>query len=93
MRSVLPAVLCAANREHLYVADRRGESADRGASARRKAPKHDEIFGIFPQLADHRKRRAGLLSGGWRQMLGIGMGLMSGPSLLLLDEPTAALSR
>jgi len=59
---------------------------------RRKARRQDEVYGIFPQLIDYRKRRAGLLSGGGRQMLGIAMGLMSGPSLLLLDEPTAALS-
>lgn len=52
----------------------------------------EDIYRIFPQLLDYRKRRAGLLSGGGRQMLGIGMGLVSNPSLLVLDEPTAALS-
>ncbi|MEX0807312.1 MAG: ABC transporter ATP-binding protein [Dongiaceae bacterium] len=54
--------------------------------------KLDDIFRIFPQLAEFRRRKAGLLSGGGRQMLGISMGLMSDPALLLLDEPTAALS-
>jgi branched-chain amino acid transport system ATP-binding protein len=61
-----------------------------GKSLRQK--QKDEVYEIFPQLAGYRKRRAGLLSGGGRQMLGIGMGLMSDPRLLLLDEPTAALS-
>jgi branched-chain amino acid transport system ATP-binding protein len=54
--------------------------------------KFDDILRIFPQLVEFRRKRAGLLSGGGRQMLGISMGLMSDPSLLLLDEPTAALS-
>lgn len=54
--------------------------------------KLDDVFGVFPQLAELRRRKAGLLSGGGRQMLGISMGLMSDPALLLLDEPTAALS-
>ncbi len=55
-------------------------------------PLKDEIFATFPVLANRRKQRAGTLSGGERQMLAMGKALMLKPSLLLLDEPSAALS-
>jgi len=52
----------------------------------------DEIFTRFPRLAQRRSQRAGTLSGGERQMLAMGKALMLKPSLMLLDEPSAALS-
>ena len=52
----------------------------------------DEVFNLFPVLRNLRPRKAGFLSGGEQQMLAIGMALVVGPKLLLLDEPLLGLS-
>ena len=52
----------------------------------------DKIYDTFPVLAKRRNQRAGTLSGGERQMLAMGRAMMLEPKLLILDEPSAALS-
>ncbi|WP_170845130.1 ABC transporter ATP-binding protein [Chitinasiproducens palmae] len=52
----------------------------------------DDVYGWFPRLRERRRTLAGNLSGGEQQMLGIGMGLMRAPRVLLLDEPTLGLA-
>jgi branched-chain amino acid transport system ATP-binding protein len=55
-------------------------------------PQLDEIFEAFPRLRERAKQRAGTLSGGEQQMLGVGMALMSRPRLLIVDELSLGLA-
>ena len=52
----------------------------------------NEVFALFPRLAERRKQLAGTLSGGEQQMLAIGRCLMGCPELIMLDEPSLGLA-
>ncbi len=51
-----------------------------------------KVFDFFPALRDRRNQIAGSLSGGESQMLAIGRGLMAGPKIILIDEPSQGLA-
>lgn len=63
-------------------------------SKNRASVKNDleEIYTLFPRLAERRTQMAGMLSGGEQQMLAMGRALMSHPKLLMLDEPSMGLA-
>ncbi|HEV8672572.1 MAG TPA: ABC transporter ATP-binding protein [Methylomirabilota bacterium] len=73
-----------------------GENLELGAwtlaDRRGRARQLEQVFVLFPVLAERRRQRAASLSGGERQMLAIGIGLMSAPVLLLIDEPSIGLA-
>ncbi len=72
------------------------ENLEMGAfsvSDKRRLPRlMDNVFELFPRLAERRKQKAGTMSGGEQQMLAMGRALMSEPRLVLMDEPSLGLA-
>ena len=73
------------------------ENLEVPAFARRATPgdlrsRLDQVFEVFPILAERRHQKAASLSGGQQQMLAVGRGLMSAPRLLMVDEASLGLA-
>jgi branched-chain amino acid transport system ATP-binding protein len=63
-----------------------------GQSGRVSRDKLDEMFALFPEIADKRRQHASRLSGGQQEILAVAQGMVAQPKLLILDEPSGGLA-
>jgi branched-chain amino acid transport system ATP-binding protein len=82
-RRVFPAMTVAENLRVGAYTETNGDAIKR---------RFEEVFAIFPRLEERTDQLAGTMSGGEQAMLSIGRGLMSGPKVLIVDEPSLGLS-
>jgi branched-chain amino acid transport system ATP-binding protein len=72
------------------------ENLEMGATNRRSRPKMksnlEKVYEMFPRLLERRAQKSGTLSGGEQQMLAVGRGIMSDPTVLMVDELSLGLS-
>ena len=72
------------------------ENLEMGAHAAARACRRkrtlEDVFAMFPRLAERRAQHAGTMSGGEQQMLAIGRCLMGAPELIMFDEPSLGLA-
>jgi branched-chain amino acid transport system ATP-binding protein len=77
---------------HLTVEENLKVGAFTKSSRAHFAERRDRVYDLFPKMQQRRHQLAGTMSGGEQQMCAIGRALMSGPKILLLDEPSAGLA-
>jgi branched-chain amino acid transport system ATP-binding protein len=61
-------------------------------SADVRQSRREQVYGMFPILRERSTQLAGTMSGGQQRMLSIGVAIMSGPRMLMLDEPSLGLA-
>jgi branched-chain amino acid transport system ATP-binding protein len=80
----------------LFAAMTVAENLELGAfsphASRSYAERLEQVFKLFPRLAERARQRAGTLSGGEQQMVAIARGLMSDPQILIIDELSLGLA-